>query len=62
MVNTKPAIPGAVKVNPSALKIPIVKSKFKINAIFATHPPVLKYSNINAKITRNAIPNDIAPP
>jgi hypothetical protein len=33
---------SAVNVNPNALKIPIVNNKFNINAIFATHPPVLK--------------------
>ena len=42
MVNTKPAIPGAVNVNPKALKIPIVNNKFKIKAMLATQPAVLK--------------------
>ena len=62
MVNTKPAIPGAVKVKPKALNIPIVKSKFNTNAMFATHPPVLKYNNIKAKMTRKDTPNAMAPP
>ena len=41
MVNTKPAIPAAVKVKPKALNIPMVNNKFKINAVLATQPPVL---------------------
>ena len=41
MVSTKPAIPAAVKVNPNIASTPIVNSKLNINAIFATHPPVL---------------------
>ena len=62
MVNTKPAIPGAVKVNPKALNTPMVNNRFRINAMFATHPPVLKYNNIKAKITKKEIPKDNAPP
>ena len=62
MVNTKPAIPGAVNVKPNALKIPTVNNKFKIKAILATQPPVLKYNNIKANITKNETPNAIAPP
>ena len=41
MVSTKPAIPAAVSVALNALNIPIVKSKFNINAILATQPAVL---------------------
>ena len=41
IVNTKPAIPAAVNVNPKEVNTPIVNSKLKIKAILATHPPVL---------------------
>ena len=55
-------MPGAVKVKPNELNIPTVNNKFNIKAILATHPAVLKYSNMSAKITKKAIRKESPPP
>ena len=41
MVNTRPAIPGAVRVALRALRTPTVNNRLRISAMFATRPPVL---------------------
>ena len=62
MVSTRPAIPGAVNVAPRALKMPIVNNRFKIRAIFATQPAVLKYTSIKANMIKKATRKAMEPP